>query len=212
MLKFKVIVAAVISILPLNALRILGYRLLGYSISGRIGLGTVIGVSAARIDDARIGAFNWLVGPISVEIRKGAVIGNRNVFTCGLWTADSKFRESNYGRSLRVGSNTLITTGHYLDLAGSFELGDNSWLAGAGSQFWTHGARVEDRDIVIGRDCYIGSAVRFAPGSAVGNNVIVAMGSVVTRKFPDDDAMIGGVPAQVLKRGYDWRKRGETAA
>jgi acetyltransferase-like isoleucine patch superfamily enzyme len=73
------------------------------------------------------------------------------------------------------------------------------------SQFWTHGAGVIDRDIQIGRDCYLGSAVRFAPGSGIGNNVIVALGSVVTEKFDISKAMIGGVPAKVLKKNYNWK-------
>ena len=74
-----------------------------------------------------------------------------------------------------------------------------------GSQFWTHGAGVVDRNIQIGRDCYLGSAIRFAPGSGVGDNVIVAMGSVVTKKFEESMVMIGDVPATVLKRNYDWK-------
>ena len=74
-----------------------------------------------------------------------------------------------------------------------------------GSQFWTHGAGVVDRNIQIGRDCYLGSAIRFALGSGVGDNVIVAMGSVVTKKFEESMVMIGGVPATVLKRNYDWK-------
>ena len=62
-----------------------------------------------------------------------------------------------------------------------------------------------DRDIRIGRDCYLGSAVRFAPGSAIRDNVSVAMGSVVTKKFDANKAMVSGVPATVLKEDYNWK-------
>ena len=34
---------------------------------------------------------------------------------------------------------------------------------------------------------------------------VVAMGSVVTKKFEEKDAMVGGVPAMVLKKGYQWK-------
>lgn len=205
MLKVKLVLAAIISIVPINGLRLLGYRLLGYQLSGHIGFGTVIAVSEAHFEQCKIGAFNLLVGPMKVEISAGASIGDRNTFSCGFWTTREQYKDKNYTRSLQIGANTLITSGHYFDVAGSFVLGDGSWIAGIGSQFWTHGAGVADRDIRIGRDCYLGSAVRFAPGSAVGNHVIVAMGSVVTKKFDISRAMIGGVPATVLKQDYDWK-------
>jgi len=205
MLKVKIILAAIISIVPINPLRVLGYRLLGYKISGRIGFGTLIAVSEARIEKCKLGLFNLFIGPMKVEIGAGASIGDRNTFSCGFWTEQEQYRNKNYTRSLQIGANTLITSRHYFDVAGSFVLGDGSWIAGIGSQFWTHGAGVIDRDIRIGRDCYLGSAVRFAPGSAVGDNVIVAMGSVVTKKFDVTEAMIGGVPATVLKKNYDWK-------
>jgi acetyltransferase-like isoleucine patch superfamily enzyme len=205
MLKIKVVLAALISIVPINVLRVLGYRLLGYKVSGRIGFGTVIAVSEARIEKCKIGLFNLFIGPMIVEIGEEASIGDRNTFSCGFWTIQEQYQDKKYARFLQVGANTLITSGHYFDVAGLFDLGDGSWIAGIGSQFWTHGAGVTDRDVRIGRDCYLGSAVRFAPGSSVGDNVIVAMGSVVTKKFDISKAMIGGVPATILKKDYDWK-------
>ncbi len=205
MLKVKLVLAALISIVPINFLRLLGYRLLGYKVSGRIGFGTVIAVSEASIEKCKIGIFNLFIGPMKVEIGAGASIGDRNTFSCGFWTVQEQYQDKNYARSLRIGANTLITSGHYVDVAGSFVLGDGSWIAGMGSQFWTHGAGVTARDIQIGRDCYLGSAVRFAPGSGVGEHVIVAMGSVVAKRFDISNAMLGGMPARVLKEDYDWK-------
>ena len=205
MLKVKLVLAVLISILPINVLRVLGYRLLGYKISGRIGFGTVIAVSEANIESCKIGAFNLFVGPMKVKIGSNARIESLNIFSCGFWTTKEQFRKRNYARSLQLGARTLVTSQHYVDVAGSFKLGDDSWLAGVRSQFWTHGAGEADRDIEIGPDCYIGSAVRFAPGSGVGEHVIVAMGSVVTKRFDVSNAMIAGVPAKVLKKDYDWK-------
>lgn len=205
MLKLKLVLAALISIVPINALRVLGYRLLGYKISGRIGFGTVIAVSEAQIERCKIGLFNLFIGPMRVEIGENARIENRNTFSCGFWTTQQQHQDKQYARSLRIEGRTLITSNHYFDVAGAFRLGEGSWIAGIGSQFWTHGAGVIDRDIQIGRDCYLGSAVRFAPGSALGDRVLVAMGSVVTKKFEASNAMIGGVPAAVLKENYDWK-------
>ena len=142
---------------------------------------------------------------MKIEIGPGATIGYRNTFSCGFWTDQEQYKDNNYSRSLKVGANTQITSRHYFDVAGLFVLGDGSWIAGIGSQFWTHGANVTDRDILIGRDCYIGSAVRFAPGAEIGDHNLVALGSVVARKFDISNAIIGGVPAKVVKENYNWK-------
>ena len=208
---FKVALAVLIGFLPLNFLRVLGYRLLfGYRIaSSRIGFGTIIAVDEFSITRSKIGFFNQFIGPMKINIAEGASIGNRNTFSCGYWVLREENRTMNYLRTLEIGADTLITSGHHFDVAGKFKLGDRSWIAGIGSQFWTHGVGVLDRNIEIGSDCYLGSAVRFAPGAAIGNNVLVAMGSVVSGKIDASNALVGGVPAKVLRENYDWKSQGE---
>jgi len=78
--------------------------------------------------------------------------------------------------------NTLIISKHCFDVVGYFILGDNSRIAGRGSHFWTNDAGVDDRYITIGDRCYIGSAVRFVPGTSVGGNCVFGLGSVLTKK------------------------------
>jgi len=105
---------------------------------------------------------------------------------------------------LILAENTLIADAHFFDIAEKLCLGKGSWVAGRDSQFWTHGAGARDRNIEIGEHCYIGSAARFAPGSELGDNILVAMGSVVTGKLNTSNAMIGGVPARLIKENHDW--------
>jgi len=207
----KVALALLVSLLPINVLRVLGYRaLFGYSTAdARIGFGTIVAVDEASIEKSKIGMFNLLIGPITVNIRAGASIGNRNSFVCGYWVLRKENKGLNYTRTLDIGADALITSSHYFDLAGTFKLGARSWIAGIGSQFWTHGVGVRERNIEIGEDCYLGSAVRFAPGSSIGNNVLVAMGSVVSSALNVDNALVGGVPARVLKENYDWKTEHE---
>jgi acetyltransferase-like isoleucine patch superfamily enzyme len=207
----KLALAVLVSLLPVNGLRILGYRLLfGYQISeSRIGFGTVIVVDRFVAAKIRLGLFNLFVGPMQVLIGEGTSIGDRNTFSCGYWVLRDQYRESSYTRTLELGEDVLITSSHYFDVAGTFKLGNQSWIAGIGSQFWTHGAGVRERDVLIGENCYLGSAVRFAPGSSIGNHVLVAMGSVVTSVLPVERAMVGGVPAKVLKENYDWNSKNE---
>lgn len=208
---FKLALAVLVSLMPVNGLRVLGYRILfGYHISeSKIGFGTVMVVESLSIEKAGVGPFNLFVGPMKVIMQAGASIGSRNTFACGYWVLREQYRRSNYSRTLLLGKNVLITSSHYFDVVGTFKLGGSSWIAGIGSQFWTHGAGVRERDIVIGENCYVGSAVRFAPGSRIGNDVLVAMGSVVTGALPSDRVLVGGVPARVLKEDYDWRSNDE---
>ncbi len=207
----KVALAVLVSILPINFLRVLGYRtFFGYRIeNSRLGFGTIIAVDEFSISKSRIGFFNLFIGPLKVKIAEGASIRDRNNFSCGYWVLREENRTMKYARTLEIGADTLITSGHHFDAAGMFKLGDRSWIAGIGSQFWTHGVGVQDRNIEIGSDSYLGSAVRFAPGSSVGDNVLVAMGSVVSGKMNVSNALVGGVPAKVLKENYDWKSQHE---
>jgi acetyltransferase-like isoleucine patch superfamily enzyme len=206
--KLKIFLAALISLLPLNGLRVLGYRLLGYQIRhARIGFGTVIAVDEAILESCKIGPFNVFAGPMKIHIHPGASIGNRNEFICGYWVLREEYKDHHYPRHLEVCAEALITSRHYFDLSGALVLGERSWIAGIDSQFWTHGAGVPERTITIGTGCYIGSAVRFAPGSSIGDDVVVAMGSVVSGVLPESNALIGGVPAKVLKANYNWKDR-----
>lgn len=54
------------------------------------------------------------------------------------------------------------------------------------------------REVVIGDDVWIGRRVMIMPGVKIGNHCIIAAGAVVTHDVPDY-AVVGGVPAKVLK-------------
>lgn len=51
--------------------------------------------------------------------------------------------------------------------------------------------------IVVGNNCFIGARAIILPGVKLGNDCIVAAGSVVTKSFPAN-SVIGGVPAKIL--------------
>lgn len=191
--------AVVAAIMPTRGLRVWAYRVLcGYQIKrgATIGFGTLIAVRRAEIGYASIGRFNRFSGPFDLTIGDAARIGSRNTFACG---------DLAYERFCRIGPHTLITSGHFFDVVGGFTLSEFAWIAGFGSQFWTHGLGTTERSVTIGSNTYVGSAVRFAPGAAVGENCVVAMGSVVTGPIMESDALIGGVPARILRDNSEWR-------
>lgn len=53
-------------------------------------------------------------------------------------------------------------------------------------------------DIIIGKGCFIGSRVTILKSVTLGDNVIVAAGSVVTKSFPNN-VFIAGIPAKIIR-------------
>ena len=56
--------------------------------------------------------------------------------------------------------------------------------------------------VKIGNDCWIGTRVFLAGGVTVGDGAILLAGAVVTKDIPPY-AIVGGVPARVLRYRYD---------
>lgn len=56
----------------------------------------------------------------------------------------------------------------------------------------------ERKPVYISSDVWIGNRVTILPGVRIGTGVIIGAGAVVTRDVPDF-AVIGGVPAKIIK-------------
>lgn len=53
--------------------------------------------------------------------------------------------------------------------------------------------------VTVGKDCFIGVNVSVKPGVTIGDNVLVGIGSVVTKDLPGD-AVYAGVPARLFSK------------
>ena len=58
---------------------------------------------------------------------------------------------------------------------------------------------VEARDVVLGKNCWIGMNTMILPGVVLGDNTIVGAGSVVTKSFPEGHCVLVGNPARVQR-------------
>lgn len=60
------------------------------------------------------------------------------------------------------------------------------------------------KDIIIGNHVWVASHVSILKGSIISNNSIVATRSVVTKIFNQENVLIGGLPAKILKENITW--------
>ena len=100
----------------------------------------------------------------------------------------------------------------------AISLGDNVHIT-AGVLFITHDGGtlvcrhlIPDLEItapiVVGNNVYIGTRSIIMPGVTIGNNCIIAAGSVVTKDVPDNSVW-GGVPAKHIKTYEEYLKEVE---
>lgn len=112
-----------------------------------------------------------------------------------------------YGYNIFVGENFYCNFHNiFLDIC-PIVIGDNC-LFGPNVQLYTASHPLEPakrnsgqelgKPIQIGDNVWLGGSVVIIPGVTLGNNVVVAAGSVVTKSFPDN-VVIGGNPAQIIK-------------
>jgi acetyltransferase-like isoleucine patch superfamily enzyme len=197
----KKYIALLISIVPLNILRVILYNIfMGYKISysSKIGIGTIIASRTVLINKVRIGMFNKFIGEFDLVVDQGTIIGSFNEF--------SSVPGKNKSAYCEIGKNTLITKNHLFDTSGGITIKDHTCIAGQGSQLWTHGGQKEQKKIVINKKCYIGSAVRIAQGVEIAENSYIGLGSVVIDTFNEPDVLILGFPAKIVKKNIIARK------
>jgi acetyltransferase-like isoleucine patch superfamily enzyme len=211
-MRLRLLISLLIALLPLNALRLALYRiLLGYRIGPDSRIGMLNLIACKRFDlgpSARIGRGNVFRGAFEFSAGPELFIGDFNVFSCPNTLDHPKLAGRHYATRIAFGADCLVNDGHYLDAHGRITIGDGTWIAGRGSQFFTHGVGARDRDITIGKRCFIGSAVRFAPGSGIGDRNLVGIGSVLVGRIAGDEALISGFPARVIRSIADDLARG----
>ncbi len=164
----------------------------------KIEIGNKVVVSDGAIIDGRS---NFDVG---MKIGDRTIIGQRALVLC-------KGGQINIGNDVGVGAYAgLYAVGsNVLEIGNDRMIGPYTYFGGTRYHFQQEDQliRLQGHDlrggIKIGNDCWFGAGVSVMDGVTIGNGVVVASGAVVTKDVPDY-AVVGGVPARVLKyRGQD---------
>ena len=109
-----------------------------------------------------------------------------------------------FGNRVTFGKNVFINHSAILSSSGGIEFGDNVMVAPS-LKIATINHDMYDRHVTytygkvtVKENAWIGMGVTICPGVTIGKYAVVAAGAVVIKDVPDY-AVVGGVPAKVIK-------------
>lgn len=180
----------------------------------RIGFSLVYPKAGHIGDRTKIGHFNMIIGMQELTLGEDVVIGHFNIVLGGRKVAlddgamIGRFNEINSILNplvrgvpvpeLTLGRRAIVTAWHKIDFTDKVELGENVVFAGRLSNIWTHN-RQDVAPVSIGARCYVGSGIQMVPGSRLGADCVIGLGSIISKPFDQERVLIAGVPAKVIK-------------
>ncbi len=109
-----------------------------------------------------------------------------------------------FGNRVKFGKNVFINHSAILSASGGIEFEDGVSVA-PGLRIATINHDFNERHtkytygkVVVKKNAWLGMNVTITPGVTIGEYAVVAAGAVVTKDVPDY-AVVGGVPAKVIK-------------
>ena len=109
-----------------------------------------------------------------------------------------------FGNRVKFGKGVFINHSAILSASGGIEFEDGS-MAAPGLRIATINHDMNERHaiytygkVTVRKNAWIGMNVTICPGVTIGEYAVVAAGAVVTKDVPDY-AVVGGVPAKVIR-------------
>lgn len=199
----KNFVAIIISLLPMNLLRILLYnKVLKYNISknSSIGFLAIINSQDCEILDSYISSFNYIkIKKICIKnskiqslniiknfysfsVSQNTIIKNKNKFY-----GETKL---NSNSKLEINKNCQIGNENFFDLSGSIKIKNNCTILSY-CQFWTHGftsnREIKIGNIDIGENVLLENSVTIISNIKITSNCIVKISSVVNKSLVEEN-------------------------
>ncbi len=110
----------------------------------------------------------------------------------------------NIGANVKIGNNVSIMYNLLCMSAGGITIEDNVMIAAnvsliSNNHDFKERAILTCKPVLIKRNVWIGAGAMIMPGVTIGENAIVAAGSVVTKDVAAN-TLVGGVPAKFIKQ------------
>ena len=128
--------------------------------------------------------------------KQGIVIGNGCIF-----------RSPNATR-IDLSRPSLIEIGNNVDMNHNFQIMTHDWASGVFRHVF-HNILPSSGKVKIGNNIYFGTNVVVLTGVTIGDNCVVAAGSIITKDIPAN-SVVAGIPAKVicsLEEYYEKRKQ-----
>lgn len=140
-----------------------------------------------------------------VEIGRKCVFGYRygGRFRFGCIELQSRHKDSliKLGSEISTNNNLFISCLNYIEIGSNTLIGERVTIF----DYEAHSVLPDKRKtigeigkVIIGKNVWIGSNVTILKDTFIGDNSVIAAGSIVTGKFPEN-VIVGGIPARVIK-------------
>jgi acetyltransferase-like isoleucine patch superfamily enzyme len=151
-------------------------------LDGMVFLGPRVTIQIGRRAHVRFGRWVWVGHGTKIRCHEGEVsIGAKTVM--GQECTISAFQHVSIGRECIVADRVMLIDFDH----GVVEQERPIRLQG-----------IYKRDVAVGHNCWIGYGACILRGTTIGDNAIVGTSTVVTKDVPAN-AVVGGVPARVLR-------------
>lgn len=107
-----------------------------------------------------------------------------------------KLRMTIYPNTIGPGLR-IYHAGDFVHVGPNVQIGKNCTML-PGVVFGNKTEKPDDSPVIVGDNCYFGLGCKIFGSVRIGNNVTVGANAVVTKDIPEN-AVVGGVPAKVIK-------------
>lgn len=127
-------------------------------------------------------------------------------FNVNFTSTISDIKNIKYNNDITTLASFAISGGCYFQALNGIIIGENFLFApgvkliSANHNINNHDSSVKTKPIIIGDNVWIGTNAIILPGVELGNNCVVGAGTVVTKSFKEDDLVIAGNPARLIKK------------
>lgn len=137
-----------------------------------------------------------------MKILNKIIIRLCNLYRCAFWPLEKQARYA----GVKLGDNNFIASKFWSSEGYLITIGSNCQLT-ANSKIFTHGGGGAVRQkypefdtfgkVTIGDYVYVGNSALIMPGVTIGDNVLIAAGTVVTKSLPSN-IVVAGNPAKFI--------------